>query len=149
MAVSAVDGSRLHHLCSAALQRRPPRALPPFAATARRRPEKLPSDEDLSRVDDPQAVLLDLIKSRGVDQDRKIEHALSSSYITDDLAWRVPVKVLEGHPVYGPRLATQIADICGGSPARWQEFIRSWSHQPTQLLASSLFKRLRNAGATD
>jgi hypothetical protein len=149
MAVSAVDGSRLHHLCSAALQRRPPRALPPFAATARRQPEKLPSDEDLSRVDDPQAVLLDLIKSRGVDQDRKIEHALSSSYITDDLAWRVPVKVLEGHPVYGPRLATQIADICGGSPARWQEFIRSWSHQPTQLLASSLFKRLRNAGATD
>jgi hypothetical protein len=41
-----------------------------------------------------------------VDQDRKIEHALSSSYITDDLAWRVPVKVLEGHPVYGLLSAT-------------------------------------------
>jgi len=83
-----------------------------------------------------------------MDQDRKIQHALSSSYITDDLAWRVPVKSLEGHPVYGPRLAAQIAEICGDSPARWQEFVTSWS-QPTQLLASSLFKRLRKAAATN
>jgi hypothetical protein len=145
IAASAASGSRLHLLCTAALQRRPSRALPAFRATARRLPEKLPSDEDLSRVDDPQAVLLDLIKSRGMDQERKIQHALSSSYITDDLAWRVPVKTLEGHPVYGPRLAIQIAEICGDSPARWQELASSWSRQPTQLLASSLFKRLRKA----
>jgi hypothetical protein len=79
-----------------------------------------------------------------MDQDRKIQHALGSSYMTDDLAWRLPVKSLESHPVYGPRLAAQIAEICGDSPARWQEFVNSWS-QPTQLLASSLFKRLRKA----
>jgi hypothetical protein len=148
IAASATSGSRLHRLCTAALQRRPSRTLPAFRVTARRPPEKLPSDEDLSRVDDPQAVLLDLIKSRGTDQERKIQHALSSSYITDDLAWRVPVKTLEGHPVYGLRLAVQIAEICGDSPARWQELASSWSHQPTQLLASSLFKRLRKAAGS-
>jgi hypothetical protein len=148
IASSAASGSRLHLLCTAALQRRPSGALPAFTAVARRPPEKLPCDEDLSRADDPQAVLLDLIKSRGMDQDRKIQHALSSSYMTDDLAWRVPVKSLEGHPVYGPRLAAQIAEICGDSPARWREFVSSWS-QPTQLLASSLFKRLRKAAATE
>ena len=94
IAASAASGSRLHLLCTSALQRRPSRALPAFRAPVRRPPEKLPSDEDLSRVADPQAVLLDLIKSRGMDQERKIQHALSSSYITDDLAWRVPVKTL-------------------------------------------------------
>jgi hypothetical protein len=145
---SAASGSRLHFLCAAALQRRPSHALPAFRAPAHRPPEKLPSDEDLSRVDDPQAVLLDLIKSRGMDQDRKIQHALSSSYITDDLAWRIPVKSLEGHPIYGPRLAAQIAEICGDSPACWQEFVSSWS-QSTQLLASSLLKRLRKAAASN
>lgn len=144
---SATSGSRLADLCAAALQRRPPRVLPASRVTARRPSEKLPSDEDLSEVDDPQAVLLGLIQSRGMDQDRKIQHALSSSYMTDDLAWRLPVKSLEGHPVYGPRLAAQIAEICGDSPARWQEFVDSWS-QPTQLLASTLFKRLRKAAAT-
>jgi hypothetical protein len=67
--------------------------------------------------------------------------------MTDDLAWRLPVKFLEDHPVYGPRLAAHIAEICGDSPARWQEFVNSWS-QPTQLLASSLFKRVRKAAAS-
>jgi hypothetical protein len=48
------------------------------------------------------------------------------------------------------RLVTlvRIAEICGDSPARWQELASSWSHQPTQLLASSLFKRLRKAAGT-
>jgi hypothetical protein len=68
--------------------------------------------------------------------------------MTDDLAWRVPIKSLERHPVHGPRLQAQIAKICGDSPARWQESASSWS-QPNQLLASSLFKRLRKAAATD
>jgi hypothetical protein len=68
--------------------------------------------------------------------------------MTDDLAWRVPVTTLEAHPVYGPRLAAQIAEICGDSPARWQELVSSWSHQSTQLLPSSLFKRLRKAAGT-
>src|SRR5205814_1981383 len=99
IAASAASGSRLHLLCAAALQRRPSHALPAFRATARPSPEKLPSDKDLSGVEDPRAVLLDLIKSRGMDQERNIQHALSSSYMTDDLAWRVPVKSLEGHPV--------------------------------------------------
>lgn len=139
IAASAASGSRLEQLCAAAFQRRPPRVLPTFRVIAPQPLEKLPSDEDLSKVDDPQAVLLNLIKSRGMDQDRKIQQALSSSYMTDDLAWRLPVKSLEGHPVYGSRLAAQIADICGDSPVRWQEFVNSWS-QPTQLLASSLLQ---------
>ena len=147
IAASAAVGSRLKHLCTSAIKRRSPHVLPASTITARRPAEKLPSDEDLSKVDDPQAVLLDLIKSRGMDQDRKVQHALGSAYMTDDLAWRLPVKSLESHPVYGPRLAAQIAEICGDSPIRWQEFVSSWS-QPTQLLASSLFKRLRKATAT-
>jgi hypothetical protein len=147
IAASAATGSMLDHLCSSAIERRSPRAVPASRVTARRPAEKLPSDEDLSKVDDPQAVLLDLVKSRGMDQDRKIQHALGSAYMTDDLAWRLPVRSIESHPVYGPRLAAQIAEICGDSPARWQELVSSWS-QPTQLLASSLFKRLRRAAAT-
>jgi hypothetical protein len=146
IAASAASGSRLEHLCASAIERRPPPVLPASRVTARP-PEKLPTDEDLSKVDDPQVVLLDLIKSRGMDQDRKIQHALDSSYMTDDLAWRLPVKSLESHPLYGPRLAAQIAEICGDSPIRWREFVNSWS-QPTQLLASSLFKRLRRAAAS-
>lgn len=63
--------------------------------------------------------------------------------MTDDLAWRLPVKALENHPDYGPRLAAEIAMICGSSPARWEELARAWSRQPTQLLAVNLFKRLR------
>lgn len=66
---SAASGSRLRLLCAAALQRRPSRALPAFRTTARRPPENLPSDEDLSRVADPQAVLLDLIKRRPLPTD--------------------------------------------------------------------------------
>jgi hypothetical protein len=122
IAASATPGSGLDLLCAAALQRRPSRALPTFRDNARH-PEKLPSDEDLSRVDDPQAVLLDLIKSRDAD---RIQHALSSAYITDDLAWRVPAKTLASHPVYGPRLAAHITEICGDSPARWREFSSAW-----------------------
>jgi hypothetical protein len=144
---SAASGSRLDLLCAAARQRRRSYVVPASRGTARP-PEKLPSDQELSQVDDPQAILLDLIKSRGMDQDRKIQHALNSSYMTDDLAWHLPVKSLESHPVYGPRLAAQIAKICDDSPARWQEFVSSWI-QPTQLLASTLFKRLRKAAATD
>jgi hypothetical protein len=79
IAASAMSGSRLHLLCTSALQRRPSRALPAFSAPVRRPPEKLPSDEDLSRVDDPQAVLLDLIRSRGIDQERKIQHVNTAS----------------------------------------------------------------------
>jgi hypothetical protein len=146
IAASAASGSRLEHLCASAIERRSPHVLPASTVAASRSAEKLLNDEEISKVDDPQAALLDLIKSRGIDQDRKIQHALGSAYMTDDLAWRLPVKSLESHPVYGPRLAAQIAEICGDSPVRWQEFVSSWS-QPTQLLASSLFKRLRKAAA--
>jgi hypothetical protein len=146
ISASAAGGSRLEQLCAVARECRLPR-VPAHRVTPRRPPEQLPSDADLSKVDAPQAVLIDLVKSRGVDQDRKIQHALSSCYMTDDLAWKLPVRCLESHPVYGPRLAAQIAEICGNSPARWQELVNSWS-QPTQLLASSLFNRLRKAAAT-
>ncbi len=95
----AVAGSRLRILCAAALQRRPSRAVPSCRATARRLFEKLPSDEELSRAGDPQAILVGLIKSRDMDRDRKIQHALSSSYLTKGIAWQVRVSALEGHPV--------------------------------------------------
>jgi hypothetical protein len=54
---------------------------------------------------------------------------------------------LEQHPIYGPRLAHKITDICGDSTARWQEFANSWA-QPTQLLAATLFKRLERRRLT-
>ena len=146
--VTMADGSRLQNLCAAALQRRPSHAVTSYRVTARPL-EKLPSDEELSRASDPQAILLGLIKSRDMDRDRKIQHALSSSYLTDDLAWQVRVSALEGHPVFGPKLAANIAEICGDSPACWQELFRSWNQTPTQLLVSTLFKRLRNATAAD
>ena len=138
---SASSGSRLATLCMEALQQRAPQGASGPRATPRQ--VHLPDDEELSKADDPRAVLLDLIQSRDYGQDRRIQHVLDSAYMTDDLAWRLPVKALENHPVYGPRLAAEIAMICGSSPARWEELARAWSRQPTQLLAVNLFKRLR------
>jgi hypothetical protein len=83
-----------------------------------------------------------MLKERGGDRDRVIAHALDSAYMTDDIAWRLPVQTLESHPLYGPRLAAHISKICGDSPERWAVLVTSW-RQPTQLLASSLFKRLQ------
>ena len=144
---SASSGSRLAALCMEALQQSSPQGASGPRATPRQ--VHLPDDEELSKADDPAAVLLDLIQSRGYGQDRRIQHVLDSAYMTDDLAWRLPVKALENHPVYGPRLAAEIAIICGSSPARWQELARAWSRQPTQLLAVNLFKRLRKVLAAE
>ena len=83
-----------------------------------------------------------MLRDRSGERNRVIGHALDSAYMTDDLAWRLPVQVLENHPVYGPRLAARIAEICGDSSERWKTLAISWA-QPTQLLASSLFKRLQ------
>ena len=138
---SASSDSRLAALCMEALQQRSPQGSSGPRATPRQ--VHLPDDEELSKADDPSAVLLDLIQSRDCGQDRRIQHVLDSAYMTDDLAWRLPVKALENHPVYGPRLAAEIAMICGSSPTRWEELARAWSRQPTQLLAVNLFKRLR------
>lgn len=63
--------------------------------------------------------------------------------MTDDLAWRVLVQALENHPVYGPRLAARIAQICGDSPERWKALASSWAQPTPLLLASTLFKRLQ------
>jgi len=140
---SASGDSRLATLCMEALQQRSPQGASGPRATPRQK--HLPDDEELSKADDPGAVLLDLIGSRDYGQDRRIQHVLDSAYMTDDLAWRLPVKTLENHPVYGPRLAAEIVMICGSSPARWEELARAWSRQPTQLLAVNLFKRLRRS----
>ncbi|MEU4245847.1 hypothetical protein AB0F15_00360 [Amycolatopsis sp. NPDC026612] len=64
--------------------------------------------------------------------------------MTDDLAWRMPVRELERHPVYGPRLAAKVAEICGDSPDRWRAFAAAWGTQ-TQLLTTTLFKRIEAA----
>lgn len=101
----------------------------------------LPTDEELSAKADPVGVLAALLKNRGHHRDREVEHALSSSFMTDELAWTLPVKELERHPVYGPKLAMKIAQLCGSSSSRWQVLAESWG-QPTQLLASTLFKRI-------
>jgi len=144
---SASTGSRLAALCVEALQQRAPQGASGSRVTPRQ--VHLPDDEELSKADDPRAVLLDLIQSRDYDQDRRTQHVLDSAYMIDDLAWRLPVKALENHPVYGPRLAAEIAMICGSSPARWEELARAWSRQPTQLLAVNLFKRLRKVLAAE
>jgi hypothetical protein len=138
---SARKRSRLSRLCAEALQTRRPTATLPTSPEPPQQPD-LPTDEQLAAAPDPQAVLRDMLCARSGHQDRVVGHALNSAYMTDELAWQLPVKALEDHPVYGPRLAAHVAQICGNSPSRWQTFADSWS-QPTQLLASTLFKRLR------
>ncbi|WP_112231449.1 NUDIX domain-containing protein [Lentzea atacamensis] len=73
---------------------------------------------------------------------------LSSSYMTDDLAWRVAVQDLERHPVYGPRLAAKVAAICGTSPSRWKALAANSTMSHSQLLAATLFSRLEAAERT-
>jgi hypothetical protein len=136
--------SQLNRLTTAALHGRQPVEL---QQSPRRNPTALPvlpTDSELSKTDNPSKALLELFRHRGPHRDAVLAHALASKYMTDDLAWRLPVVDLEQHPSYGPRLARKIADICGDSTARWMEFANSWA-QPTQLLATTLFKRLENA----
>jgi hypothetical protein len=101
----------------------------------------LPTDEQLSTEPNPSAALERLLKSRRHHQDRALKHALSSTFMTDELAWTLPVKELEEHPVYGPRLAAKVAELCGDSPSRWQVFAELYSRS-TQFLAKNLFKRI-------
>ena len=133
--------SRLSRLCTEALRARRPTATPSASPESPRQPD-LPTDEQLAAAPNPQSVLRDMLRARSGHWDRVIDHALNSAYMTDELAWQLPVRDLEYHPVHGPRLAAHVARICGDSPSRWQTFADSWS-QPTQLLASTLFKRLR------
>lgn len=138
---SARKRSRLRRLCAEVLQTRRPTATPATSPATTRQPD-LPTDEQLAATPDPQSALRDMLRARSGYWDRIIDHALNSAHMTDELAWQLPAKALEDHPVYGPRLAAHVAHICGNSPSRWQTFADSWS-QPTQLLASTLFKRLR------
>jgi hypothetical protein len=100
-----------------------------------------PTDKELGAEVDPVEVLRLLLKNRGRHRDLVVKCALSSSFMTDELAWTLPVKDLERHSVFGPKLAVKIADLCGNSSSRWQALAESWA-QPTQLLASTLFKRI-------
>lgn len=101
----------------------------------------LPTETDLGAESDPVAVLEVLLKNRGRHRDREVEHALNSSFMTDELAWTLPVKDLERHPIYGPKLAMKVAELCGSSSSRWRILAESWG-QPTQLRVSTLFKRI-------
>ncbi|MFL6076964.1 MAG: hypothetical protein ACJ73S_26520 [Mycobacteriales bacterium] len=124
---SALEGSALRRLCAQALHDRRP-AQPPAWQPPRRRPApELPTDEQLSAMPDPRTVLRDLLRDRGEHRDLAVGHALDSMHMTDELAWRLPVKDLERHPVYGPKLAAKVAEMCGNSTVRWQEFTRSWA----------------------
>lgn len=131
--------SRTRRLCAEILAARKPRAV----SSAKPAPpaESLPTDEELSTVADPSAVLADLLRDRSRNRDAVVAHVLESAYMTDELAWRMPMREIERHPVYGPRLAAKVVDICGDSPSRWQALAAAWGTQ-TQLLASSLFKRI-------
>ncbi|MGW7535830.1 hypothetical protein [Amycolatopsis sp. NPDC054798] len=132
--------SRTRRVCAEILAARQPRAV----SSVRPEPaaESLPTDEELSEAADPAAVLAELLRDRSRHRDAVVAHVLGSAYMTDDLAWRLPVRDIERHPVYGPRLAARVAEICGDSPSRWQAFAAAWG-EPTQLMASTLFKRIQ------
>ncbi len=134
--------SRARRLCAEVLTARQSRTGP--AAKPAPATENLPTDEELSAMADPVAALADLLRDRGQNRDAIVAHALSSAHMTDDLAWRMPVRELERHPVYGPRLAAKVAEICGDSPDRWRAFAAAWGTQ-TQLLTTTLFKRIEAA----
>ncbi|MEV6828437.1 hypothetical protein [Amycolatopsis sp. NPDC051102] len=61
--------------------------------------------------------------------------------MTDELAWRLPVQDLEGHPRYGPLLAAKIKEICGDSTECWHMVSESL-RRSTQLLATTLISRV-------
>ncbi|MDI5979294.1 hypothetical protein [Amycolatopsis magusensis] len=135
--------SRLRRLTAETLTSRQPKHSPTLPLRAE--PATLPTDEELSAMDDPVSALLQLWRNRGPHHRREdvAAHILASRHTTEDVAWRLPIVDLEQHPVWGDRLADRIIELCGDSPARWQEFSRSWG-QPTQLLADTLFSRLEN-----
>ncbi|GAA1632583.1 hypothetical protein [Actinoplanes couchii] len=139
---SARKRGRLYRLCTQALEKR--RRTPSLSSTETESPAVFPADDELSAMADPREVLRDLLSRRGQHRDEAVDHALGSRYMTDDLAWRLPVQTLERHAVYGPRSAAEVVRICGDSPARWQAFTGAWT-RPTALLATTLFARLRAA----
>lgn len=136
--------SRVSRLCAEVLRARRPAATSTPARAAASAPE-LPTDEELAAAADPVAILRDLLRQRGPNRDASVAHALSSSYMTDDLAWRVAVQDLERHPMYGPRLAAKVAAICGTSPSRWKALAANSTVSHSQLLAATLFSRLEAA----
>jgi hypothetical protein len=139
--------SRLNRLCADELRSRRPALILPASPEPPQQLD-LPTDEQLAETPDPRSVLRDLLNARNSHWDRVIDHALNSAYMTDELAWQLPVKALENHPAYGPRIAAYVAQICGNSASRWQTLADSWA-QPTQLRASTLFKRLRATKTDD
>ncbi|WP_199746699.1 MULTISPECIES: hypothetical protein [unclassified Amycolatopsis] len=131
--------SRTRRLCAEILTARNPPAAQSVKSVSSVEP--LPTDKELAAVADPVAVLADLLGDRSRNREVVVAHVLGSAHMTDELAWRMPVRDLERHPVYGPRLAAKVAEICGDSPGRWEAFAAAWRTQ-TQLLATTLFKRI-------
>jgi hypothetical protein len=121
---SAGKRSRLRRLTTEVLASRQPKELP--TPPQRAYSTNLPTDDELSAMDDddPVEALLQLWRNRGVHERRATvaAHILASRYTTEDLAWRPPIVDLEQHSVWGTRIANKIVEICGDSPARWQEF---------------------------
>jgi hypothetical protein len=139
---SASKRSRLKRLTTALLvERHPQGSSSPRPAV----PPKLPTDEELSHVDDQAAALLRLWRDRPPMMRREdvAAHILASRYATEDLVWRLPIVDIEQHTVWGSRLASKVTELCGDSSGRWRELNRSWG-QPTQLLAGTLFSRLES-----
>ncbi|MGK3206012.1 hypothetical protein [Amycolatopsis sp. MEPSY49] len=132
--------SRLRRICTEINEERTA-GIHPASAWSEPPPPELPTDETLSAVANPEAALRELLKYRGRDRDRVLDHVLRSAYMTDEQAWRLPVQDLQGHPRYGPLLAAKIKEICGDSAERWHVVSESLGRS-NQLLVTTLVSRV-------
>jgi hypothetical protein len=81
-------------------------------------------DDELAANDNPEAALIHVIRTtRQAPTARRteaIERVLASRHLTPKVAWHLPAAHLFRHEEHGPRLAVEIAELCGSSEERWQ-----------------------------
>lgn len=110
----------------------------------------LPDDDELAADGDPQAALLALIRNtRQAPTARRgaaLDHILASRHLTEEIAWHLPAARLLDHAEYGPRLAQELAELCGAAEERWQR-LRSQASPSLSpnLSAYKLIERITKA----
>lgn len=110
----------------------------------------LPDDDELAADGDPQCALLALIRNtRQAPTARRgaaLDHILASRHLTEEVAWHLPAARLLDHAEYGPRLAQQLAELCGLAEERWQR-LRSQANPSLSpnLSAYKLIERITKA----
>lgn len=110
----------------------------------------LPDDDELAADGDPQAALLALIRNtRQAPTARRVaalDHILASHHLTEEIAWHLPAARLLDHAEYGPRLAQELAELCGVAEERWQR-LRSQASPSLSpnLSAYKLIERITKA----